>query len=329
MQNSTDKSARTGRIGRPGASHVVGCPFHIELYSECMVLVNVGNKSAKVAACVRLCVCICEENGWTVFLSIVWPPTHWRSCAVLLLFKKELDAITKILLYAPPTKHAHTTMRDLLQTLNIENDWQLHPVPKVDGVGPHDVHSSHLSNILSHAVDLGRRQYPSNVATSVALLGMDAPELPLAEIVAACRSSRSTGHALMCPAADGGYGLLVVPPRAPADCIFGGVLWSHKLTALSQLKALSDQGVTDTVLGPLMHDIDTAHDLDQLVQRLEASTTVAETSLDGGGCLSQPSSLVQQQSADSDHDRMELPSVYCHYTREVLIDLGLLKPSTR
>jgi Uncharacterized protein conserved in bacteria (DUF2064) len=258
------------------------------------------------------------------------------SLAIVLVgcfFKKELDAITKILLYAPPTKHAHTTMRELLQTLNIQNNWQLHPVPIIEG---QSVHSSHLSTILSHAVDLGRRQQhpsPDVAKTAVLLLGMDAPELPLAEIVASCRGSDVTGNrystaALMCPAADGGYGLLVVPPHARADCIFDGVQWSHELTALSQLKALSDHGVT-TVLGPLMHDIDTAHDLDQLVQRLLETSNDSEVTLLDGGCLSQPSALVQQQSADSDHDLVELPFVSCHYTRKTLIDLGLLKPITR
>jgi Uncharacterized protein conserved in bacteria (DUF2064) len=253
-----------------------------------------------------------------------------------LFFKKELDAVVKILLYAPPTDHARTTMRELLQTLNLLNDWQLHPVkPMVDGVQqPHNVHSSQfLSTILSHAVDVGRQQHhhPSNVATTVILLGMDAPELPLAEIVAACDPSRRLYHsaALMCPAADGGYGLLVVPPLAPAQSIFDGVLWSHELTALSQLKALSDQGVA-TVIGPLMHDIDTARDLDQLVQRLE-STTASESSLDGRGCLSQPSALVQRQSTgSSDHgDPMEPSFVSCHYTRKVLVDLGLLQAKMR
>jgi Uncharacterized protein conserved in bacteria (DUF2064) len=257
---------------------------------------------------------------------------------LLRLFKKELDAVVKILLYAPPTDHARTTMRELLQTLNLLNDWQLHPVkPIVDGCvqqQPHNVHSSQLSTILSHAVDVGRQQqhHPSNVATTVILLGMDAPELPLAEIVAACRfdPSRRLYHsaALMCPAADGGYGLLVVPPLAPAQSIFDGVLWSHELTALSQLKALSDQGVA-TVIGPLMHDIDTAHDLDQLVQRLE-SRTVSESSLDDRGCLSKPSALVQRRSTgSSDHGPMEPSFVSCHYTRKVLVDLGLLQAKTR
>jgi Uncharacterized protein conserved in bacteria (DUF2064) len=275
-------------------------------------------------------------------------------CACFAVVKKELDATVKILLYAPPTDHARTTLRELLQTLTVLEDWQLHPVPTPIAIAAgqtvvHNNNSSHnLSHILSHAVDLGRRQHPSDVATTVVLLGMDAPELPLAEIVAACRcwnpscrtrcnAAAAAAAALLCPAADGGYGLLVVPPPcaatpaapAPTEYMFRGVLWSHELTAVSQLKALSDQGVA-IVIGPLMHDIDTAHDLDQLVQRLESKAVSEVTSLDdSSSCLSRPSALAQQQSTGIDFDRMEQSSVSCHYTRKVLIDLGLLQASTR
>jgi Uncharacterized protein conserved in bacteria (DUF2064) len=265
-------------------------------------------------------------------------------CACFAVVKKELDATVKILLYAPPTDHAHTTLRELLQTLTVLEDWQLHPVPPPIAIVAgqtvvHNNHSSHnLSHILSHAVDLGRRQHPSDVATTVVLLGMDAPELPLAEIVAACccRTRCNAAAALLCPAADGGYGLLVVPPPcaatpapAPIESLFRGVLWSHELTAVSQLKALSDQGVA-IVIGPLMHDVDTAHDLDQLVQRLESKAVSEVTPLDdGSSCLSRPSALAQQQSNGIDFDRMEQSSVSCHYTRKVLIDLGLLQASKR
>lgn len=161
-----------------------------------------------------------------------------------------------------------------------------------------------LTAILQHALAMARqrqerlwRQYVSSISSSsagdpaqnchrgrVVFLGMDCPELPLQELVALTRvpvpnqhtgessssSTTTTTTALLCPAADGGYGLLAVPVNAP-DTIFDGVLWSHSLTAVSQLKALTDAGMTKNngvVLGPLMHDIDTPDDVDALRNRL-------------------------------------------------------------
>ena len=116
----------------------------------------------------------------------------------------------------------------------------------------------------------------------VVFLGMDAPELPLDEICAALlvSSPESTSTAVLCPASDGGYGMLSVPPNvddahAHAD-VFADMLWSHPLTDLCQIKALTDAGVTSTRIGKLMHDVDEPDDVAALAQRLSSLSTSTE-----------------------------------------------------
>jgi len=47
-------------------------------------------------------------------------------------------------------------------------------------------------------------------------------------------ASQQQQKALLCPADDGGYGMLCVPPMAPPE-IFENVLWSCPVTAVSIL----------------------------------------------------------------------------------------------
>ena len=115
---------------------------------------------------------------------------------------------------------------------------------------------------------------------AVAFLGMDSPELPTEEIAyalelasgrsknsnVATNSSNNKGLAHINPSHDGGYGMLCLPPQAPPS-VFEGVRWSDPLTAVSQMKALSDEGIAVTV-GSLMRDIDEMEDLVGLAQRL-------------------------------------------------------------
>lgn len=141
---------------------------------------------------------------------------------------------------------------------------------------------------------------------AVLFLGMDSPELPLEEIVHGLQLSSGkkkllsrqkddiillsndavngvsndnrhyhydeckttfVGKAHLCPANDGGYGLLSIPNHAPSSKIFSQVRWSHPLTAVSQLKALTDCNV-DVSIGTLMYDIDEPDDVQDLVTRL-------------------------------------------------------------
>lgn len=105
-----------------------------------------------------------------------------------------------------------------------------------------------------------------NFGGPVVFLGMDSPELPIDEICSAIQIATSSKKAYLNPAHDGGYGMLCVPSQAPT-CIFENVQWSTSLTALSQLKALSDNRI-DTVIGSFMNDIDETRDVKAFAGRL-------------------------------------------------------------
>lgn len=127
-----------------------------------------------------------------------------------------------------------------------------------------DLQSSHLGSKLANALTRILKFHPDQ---PVAFVGMDSPELPIDEIHHAVKFvSQAPQKAYMNPAQDGGYGMLCIPPCA-TNRIFEGVRWSSSLTAVSQMKALSDNGI-DTVLGSLMNDIDEVDDLINLAKRL-------------------------------------------------------------
>lgn len=101
----------------------------------------------------------------------------------------------------------------------------------------------------------------------VVFLGMDSPEIPLEEVAEALYAAQHLSESLICPANDGGYGMIGVPAHANARAVFSGVRWSNELTALSQIKSLTDHSVS-VRLGKLMNDIDEPNDLVQLAHRL-------------------------------------------------------------
>jgi hypothetical protein len=191
------------------------------------------------------------------------------------------------------------------------NHWSLLPM-----VTANNLRSSDLGSILTTALQTVRRQR-QNKPAPVVFLGMDSPELPVPDLVACLRHS---GTALMCPAADGGYGLLSVPVEAPADELFASVRWSDPLTAVSQLKALTDAGVS-VRLGPLMYDIDEPEDVQALCERLSGTSKEQEEEEEEEeeDCLSRPSPLADSTSIAT---RGTSP---CRYTRQALVDLGLLQ----
>lgn len=100
----------------------------------------------------------------------------------------------------------------------------------------------------------------------IMFLGMDSPELPCDELAEAMILSKDQSKGYLNPALDGGYSALILPESAPST-IFEGIRWSCSLTAVSQLKALSDYGI-DTVIGSVMNDIDETSDVENLAKRL-------------------------------------------------------------
>ena len=240
-------------------------------------------------------------------------------------------------------------MEALFQELGpgISQQWTLRPMMAAD-----NLLASHLGSQLTQALIETRRQchssYPSEQQqdhqqqSSVVFLGMDSPELPLDEIVAALSSTteengvhNNNNHdAHLCPAADGGYGMLSVPAHAPADAVFRGVKWSHPLTALSQIKALTDIEGVSVRLGRCMHDIDETSDVKALCERLrQGEVAVAEK-----GVSATDTSAASNNKNDGDiTDCLQFQSTSaaavtggksqtgsCRFTRKALMQLGQL-----
>lgn len=183
-------------------------------------------------------------------------------------------------------------MEAILQKLQIAQHWSLMAMvapssPSAAGGGG-DLQSSDLTVKLTDALVRVRGQQQEDHTHSnshqnetihrqgpVIFLGMDSPETPLDEIEGIFKKNLidtvSSSMAVLCPAQDGGYGMLSVPPGLRADQVFTGVRWSTSLTAVSQLKAMSDAGIS-TRIGRLMYDVDEPDDVQSLWKRLQLKT---------------------------------------------------------
>ena len=121
----------------------------------------------------------------------------------------------------------------------------------------------------------------SNGAT--VFMGMDSPEIEPAVVADSLSRSRRGAAAYMCPATDGGYTLLALPPAAP-NKVFRGVEWSTEQTCLSQANAIAACGIP-VLFGPAFHDIDEIKDLMGLRHRLLEATAVATDAMQAApGC---------------------------------------------
>jgi glycosyltransferase A (GT-A) superfamily protein (DUF2064 family) len=255
-------------------------------------------------------------------------------CSVTRVVQKKTDLL---LFYAPPTEDGRQVMSSILQEdasiYNLASKWTLLPVSYnpshfETGNTPNtvsSVRSSNLSVVLTNAVQTAYQRH--SVPTTVVLLGMDAPELPLKELRTILLQPRPTSSAILCPALDGGYVLLSLPPcsRSLVDRIFHPVhpYWSHPLTALAQIKALSDVGIS-TILGPVTADIDTPDDLQALIARFSIvhNENEQESGNDGAASLQQPSVLVLRAEEEGDVSYAPVPAhPSCPYTRQALMKL--------
>ena len=276
--------------------------------------------------------------------------------------------IDQLLFYAPPTNEGYTMMQHMVDACHDNSsgsndggfrndDWTLLPmdhsppyhssIPNAPTNREYDSHSSNLSNILSNVVRTGQNRN-TTMPTTVILFGMDAPEIPMSELYtiittpfSASSTTTSTSpsittSAFLCPAHDGGYVMLSIPPLIPPptmDAIFQSVVpyWSHPRTALAQIKAFSDVGIA-TILGPLVHDIDTPDDVLALVQRLKShDTTISAMNTDSfhemARCsLHRPSVLLATTATSTSPSPTSLfhDFVPCQHTRQALMDLRLL-----
>jgi len=239
------------------------------------------------------------------------------------------------------------------------NGWILLPMKSS---APTELTSSTLGDKLEDALDRTRELLihaakssairNSNTNEAVLFLGMDSPELPLEEIVYGLQIASGNrnlpkrennrpptnentyicgddkcagfvGKAHLCPANDGGYGLLSVPKHAPSSKIFAGVRWSHSLTAVSQLKALTDSNV-DVSLGRLMFDIDEPSDVQDLARRLVHSRSVKNRN-NHSSSGNQANDMLTNVAAGSSHVILkDTETSYPHLTWKRLLDLNVI-----
>jgi glycosyltransferase A (GT-A) superfamily protein (DUF2064 family) len=204
----------------------------------------------------------------------------------------------------------------------------------VQSIAKADLQSSDLGSKLADALERVRQIQPNN---PVVFLGMDSPELPLDEIALAmsAAASKPVGKAYLNPAHDGGYGMLCIPKHASSN-IFEGIRWSSSLTAVSQMKALSDNGV-DTIVGSLMNDIDEPDDVKYLAIRLSMLHTQAKKmqsqnpsfQVDRLLCESKIVSKIKVGKGESLTNPMMINDAGCFHTFQCLQDLDLINRRER
>ena len=233
-----------------------------------------------------------------------------------MVLQESLDKIPKLLFYAPGNQEGMSIMTSILQEQlglkiidpsecgkNYSGGWTLLPMIS------QNLQSSNLGDLLEHALERAR----DITSGSVVFLGMDSPVIPLDDVV---RGLENRSSALLCPADDGGYGMLCVPPNAPSDRIFRNMIWSESLTGMCQLKSLTDQGI-NVAIGTLMHDIDETEDVKKLCSRLREDAD----SKTGNG---QEGEMVLNRCSGGTTSEVSSRHPTCHFTREALTECGHL-----
>ena len=250
-------------------------------------------------------------------------------------------------MYAPGTNAAESQMITILQSLNLAyvssgtdcfdaKCWHLLPMISESMEQSTDnksnLTSSSLGDKLIDALERTRILLTKNKKAcqyndSVLFLGMDSPEIPMEEVIHGLQTSlgqsidstgriEHRGKAHLCPANDGGYGLLSLPIHAPS-AVFSGIRWSNHLTAVSQLKALTDAEV-DVSIGQLMFDIDEPDDVRQLARRLAQKKKSVP-------CKSKDDVLTKLTAARKCHGDNWRSDKECPYTLQTLTNLGMLE----
>jgi glycosyltransferase A (GT-A) superfamily protein (DUF2064 family) len=240
-----------------------------------------------------------------------------------------------MIFYAPPTPDAEAMMKQIMIHYGIPiSCFTLLPM-----IMSNDMNSSNLSSILETSLCTARQRqqelypfhhYHKQNEGYVIFIGMDAPEIPLHELIAIVNQRRRRRQeeetndamtkkkmaALILPADDGGYGLLAVPSTADPTKTFRGIRWSDRLTSLSQMKALNDQDIP-VIVGQLMFDIDEPDDVTKLCHRIQKSNHDVIPVID---TLSTPSILAYHQCQKTSTNE----TYSLRYTKEALRRLGLL-----
>jgi glycosyltransferase A (GT-A) superfamily protein (DUF2064 family) len=255
----------------------------------------------------------------------------------------------KILLYAPGTQAGLDIMKDILQqqlglsvvegtrvsadSSSLRNpvdetraslsSWIL--VPMKEG----DLTASDLGTKLEDGLIVSRNIMKNGRFKhigGVVFLGMDAPILNLDDIALGLyyATTGKIAKAVLCPAMDGGYGMLCVPPNADPSRTFSNLFWSHSLTAVSQIKALTDQNIMVTI-GKVMQDIDEPSDVEKLCRLLQKKNNYNDNlNLDDEKILGY-SNVRYPSCIGKQYDFITTKHPSCYYTHRALVDAKLLQ----
>ena len=205
-----------------------------------------------------------------------------------------LKTCKKFLVYAPGNEQGENQMTQILDTMGLKaiptataelpsdenTSWYLLPMASSVESIQTSLLSSDLGFKLATALTQIRNWYfysnkrvrdsvsksYQNITGPIMFLGMDSPDLPCDELAEAMLISKEQNKAYLNPAFDGGYSALILPENPPPN-VFEGIRWSCSLTAISQLKSLSDYGI-DTIIGSMINDVDEICDVETLARRL-------------------------------------------------------------
>ncbi len=245
------------------------------------------------------------------------------------MVQAQLGRVRKILVYAPGTPEGRERMDNILSELGLTADksddfasWHLLPMMSK----PSDLRSIDLGAKLEDALERVRKMEIEQ-HQGVVFLGMDAPILPLTDIVSGLEKAAIQKEATLCPAMDGGYAMLCVPDIAVPSRTFRNMFWSHPWTGMSQAKAITDQGIKLSI-GTVVRDIDEACDVEELCSHLgiqmpspQTTTKLTEVEDTSAKRAKKNLELPSGQSPWMSPDPKEITSSHptCHFTRKALM----------
>ena len=283
-----------------------------------------GASKTRLAASGSLAPQHCHQIARAMLCDVI---RHLSFCPYL----ADKTKVMKVLMYAPGNEEGYCIMSGILEDLGLMDEWNLRPM--FHSATKEEMRSSNLGEILNDALQVVKGLLETEEKSEncgVVYLGMDSPELPVLEIANALWLSQH-GTALLCPANDGGYGLLGIPTNIDVNKnIFAGVRWSDPLTAVSQLKVLSDCGL-NVKLGQMMNDIDEYSDLLKLANKLcyDKNKSIRMNPVESPKliCVSSSKNVDVLSHYSVNVSNFDLPhfSCNCDKTWECLLEIGVVK----
>ena len=172
------------------------------------------------------------------------------------------DAVRRVWCYAPSS--AGEDVRGMLEREGVSGQWTAWPQ-------------------ADDAVDLGARlaaavQHHQSIADRPAvLIGSDCFFLTPQHVTEAIDHAHLQNTAVIVPATDGGYVMLVVPPNCPSSAFEATsppIRWSSPHTCDDQVRAIEAHNIHVRILTPALQDVDEPADLQTLLHTAATDSTI-------------------------------------------------------